>query len=290
MPERYARALAAFDRVIVPSDFCAELVDHAHAALMTLDSTVKVRPLSHVVPHCFDEERWPKPDRESGDPYRFYSIGAWGERKNMLGVLRAYLHEFSSADNVHLLMVIADADFDEIRSLIARSGLPQHELPGITIPYTALTEAQLMELHATVDCFVTATRGEGFGLGLFEAAIMGRQIIAPLYGGQNDFLDEYSGAQGVGYRMTPCFGTERARFGADAVGVAIAPGVDCRQLWAEPDLSSLAAFMRDAMNGIYKTGTRMRSMRSDREILERRFGYKAVGPMFANLLREIAGT
>ncbi len=287
LPTIYARALEAFDAVIVPSDFCAEIVDCAHVDLAMIDHGVDARPkrLSYVVPHCFDETWWPKPtprERDAGSPCRFYSIGAWGERKNMLGILRAYLHEFTKADQVQLMLLIADADYDEIRSLITRSGLPEHELPELAVPSATLSDEELAELHAAADCFVSATRGEGFGLGLFEAAIMGTNVITPLYGGQSDFLDEYPACKAIPYQMTPCFGAERRRVSDDAIAVSIAPGVDCRQMWAEPDLEALAAEMR----ATYEHTTHVHH--GHRSTLEAKFGYKIVGPKFVNLLREIA--
>lgn len=299
LPAKYARTLLGFDAVVVPSDFCAEIFDaafHKHATTWSRGHDIDreamhaVR-LTNVIPHCFDEGLWPcAPKLEDQStwngwkdrPCRFYSIGAWGERKNMLGVLRAYLHEFDKRDRVQLMMVIADADFEEIRSVITRSGLPESELPELYVPADKLTEEQLIDLHATADCFVSATRGEGFGLGLFEAAISGRQIVTPMWGGQSDFLDEYTGCQAVPYQLTPCFGAERAR-GDGTVTVAIAPGVDCRQTWADPDLVTLGA----AMRRVYEEQAES-AIPEDRAVLESRFGYKTIGPMFANLLREIA--
>lgn len=289
LPARYARALLAFDSVVVPSDFCAEIVDAAIAR--EIPGVARPR-LASVISHCFDEGLWPAASPQVIDrddtrpyPYRFYSIGAWGERKNMLGVLRAYLHEFSKRDRVQLMMLIADADFGEIRSLITRSGLPAEELPELYVPSHVLTEEQLIDLHATADCFVSATRGEGFGMGLFEAAISGRQIVTPIWGGQSDFLDEYIGCQAVPFQLTPCFGAERARGEDGSVTVAIAPGVDCRQAWADPDLVALGGAMRAAYDGHINS-----VIPGDRAVLEARFGYKTIGPKFANLLREIAFT
>jgi glycosyltransferase involved in cell wall biosynthesis len=287
MPTAIEEVLETFDSVIVPSEFCESLA---------------IAVKTHVVPQCFDETWWEMSRKSRYDmmsnarPFRFYTIGAWGERKNTLGLLRAYLSAFTSSDRVSMTMLVENVDLDEIRSLIARSGLPAGELPELHIPGTregGLSEDDLLELHAQSDCFVSATRGEGWGLGLFEAAIMGNHVITPMCGGHDDFLENYAWAHAVPYQFTPCFGGESRMRVEDHEGqkvqiskVALPPGVDCRQSWADPDLEALA----HTMKSLYKEhAPRAPSdMREERLALERRFGYRVVGPQLATTLREIA--
>jgi len=288
IPDVYAYGLAKYDGVIVPSEFVHDLIG-SHETTLTI-------PM--IVPHCFDPDFWPA-SPQAGEPtrnfpFRFYSIGAWGERKNMLGLLRAYLHAFTSVDAVQLMLIVDRGDLDEIRSLVARSGIAECDLPEIIVPDKILSEGELVELHACADCFVSVTRGEGWGLGLFEAAVMGRHVIAPLWGGQADFLDNYAYARSVPYQLTPCFGTEtRERVLASGQQevqisrVSRPPGVDCKQVWAEPDLVALATEMR----AVYENSTQDEgTLRTERAALEARFSYQAVGKMLTQTLQEIART
>lgn len=288
MPPAVSLAMGNFDAVIVPSEFCADLMNDA-----IYGGSQAWFP--EIVPHCFDEDWWKMPIHtvRSDSSFRFYSIGAWGERKNMIGLLKAYIHAFTKADPVQLMLLIEEADFDEIRSTIARSGLQPQALPELFVPSQILTEEQLLDLHSSADCFVTATRGEGWGLGLFEAAIMGRHVIAPLWGGQSDFLDNYEWTHAVPYQMTPCFGGENRmrveEHGGQMVQiskVALPPGVDCRQVWADPDLEALAETMRSVYENREQRSEH--DTHEERASLEAQFGYKTVGPMLANKLREIA--
>lgn len=310
MPREYLHGLSSFDAIIVPSEFCADVID----------GTLRDHPVIHdgdpapdepsipdvkIVPHCFDPRFWvvpPAPRRDDGI-VRFYSIGAWGERKNMLGVLRAYLSEFDKSDSVHLHLQIAGCNFDELTMLIARGGLVLDErnpqVPPLSVPDASeLTEAQLVSLHADNDCFVSATRCEGWGLGLFEAAIMGRHIIAPLWGGQSDFLDDYGLADGVPHMLTPCFSGVGGKVEVEQNGkqwalakLDVTPGMTCKQKWAEPDLCALAARMRyvyEMRKGdIVVPFVTPQEALNERAELERKFSYAAVGPMFVNTLREI---
>lgn len=279
-PQSIISTLRGFDHVLVPSEFCADLI--------SADAYVAGEPdrlpysMVDVIPHCFDPDFWELPSaavRENivdarDRTYRFYSVGTWGERKNMLGVLKAYLHAFTKRDRTQLMLLCDEVDFDVVRSVIAYSGIPTDQLPALFIPDRRLDEREMVELHGTADCFVSATRGEGFGLGLFEAAIMGRKVITPLWGGHSDFLDDYGDCHAVSYQLAPCFGG--------------ATGTDAKQLWAEPDIEGLANVMRS----VYEDREPMNAMdinqaAEERRSLEQRFGYQTVGPMLAVKLREI---
>jgi hypothetical protein len=299
IPDLFADAIAKYDAVIVPSEFCHDVIG-SHETTLTVP---------RIVPHCFDEDFWPahQPTPAFLDagaaegaepfvdmrpaPFRFYSIGAWGERKNNLGIIRAYLHAFTSADPVQLMILCPDADLNEVRSLVARSGIAPDDMPELYVPQHEIDEAQLVELHATSDCFVSATRCEGWGLGLFEAAISGRMIISPIWGGQIDFLDDYGGARAVPYHLTPCFGSERREQVVEAgvtiqvSRVAIPPGVNAKQCWADPDLMELARSMRS----VYESREQPLDYdpRKERVALEQKFGYKTVGPLMVCTLKEI---
>jgi hypothetical protein len=203
-------------------------------------------------------------------PLRFYTVGAWNERKNPAGIIKAYLSTFNADDHVLLMICASGVDQNEIRSLMARSGINAGKLPAIRVIENAgaLGEDELREIHGAGDCYVSATRGEGWGLGLFEAAIMGRWIVAPDHGGHADFLygEAYADEGGVWHdtgdypwcldvpcSQTPCFGSEvRGEIQKDPQGrmfqaakVTIPPGVTCKQTWAEPDLADLGRRMRD---------------------------------------------
>lgn len=297
LPPAHAAALAEYDAVIVPSGFCADVLADARKAISSIVESGRV----HVIPHCFDEDWWPHPAASSrgpggraGETTRFLSIGTWGERKNMLGVLRAYLHEFTKADRVQLMLVISNPDLDEIRSVLARSGVPASEWPEVIVPEPReLTEDELVELHQSADAYVSAARGEGWGLGMFEAAILGKEVIAPIWGGQYDYLNGSALHRHVTGTLTPCFGgiqrgqvVETERGLVQAAVVALPPGVDCKQLWFEPDLQMLAAHMRT----VYRRGATLTQEDLDRErdALEARFGYRTVGAKLSNTLKEIA--
>lgn len=309
LPDEYARPLFEnYDQIIVPSTYsyeairCSRYVWNATPGDAVGRETLRQKV--RIVPHCFDPHFWvrsPAP-RPGSDRTRFYTIGAWGERKNPLGVLRAYLRAFTNEDKTTLVMLLDGADFAAIRATLACSGLPAAALPQIMIPSeSALDEQQLLELHQGGDCFVSATRGEGWGLGMFEAAVMGNAVIAPARGGQADFLSDYYRAFLVPAHLTPCFGSEvRGAISTDQDGnlvqsstVAIPPGVTCKQDWLEPDIGRIAEMMVVHHTVLGDNHTRVDDDAQDdvakrraqsRDVFEARYGYDTVGPQ---LLKEL---
>jgi glycosyltransferase involved in cell wall biosynthesis len=274
-PEPFKPSLSGFDKVIVPSTFCADLL----------------RDLSPVViPHGFDPEEWVPSQRTSQDPDRtftFYSIGAWGERKNNLGLIKAYLHAFTKADNVRLVLIADKVNFNEIHSLLARSLAPKKDWPGMVIPDQRLSDEEIISLHRDGDCFVSATRAEGFGLPLFEAAIMGRRVIAPGWGGHTDFL-RLPSFRKVWHAMTPVFpGAEDVTIDGDQmfVSTTVAVGSDCKQKWAEPSLERLAFEMRMTLQD-FREGLDI-DYHGLRLSYEKEFNYEAIGRRFLTTLKEI---
>lgn len=100
----------------------------------------------------------------------------------MFGLVNTYLNEFDCSDNVSLILkcYVAGKTFEEsteyVKSLIseikANTRKPEWSFPRICMSKTRLSEDEIMSLHETGDCFVTATRGEGDCLPAVDAAFL----------------------------------------------------------------------------------------------------------------------
>jgi glycosyltransferase involved in cell wall biosynthesis len=162
----------AFDLLIVPSRFCADAFSQGGFPVHRL----------HVLPHCFDSENWPEvPQRVAwdNDPFTFVWVGSWSSRKNPFGLLRAYLTEFSANESVILRMLTPSFLQNDIDAL--RAGAQLASYPHLKV-LSSLSEDQYRTFFAEADCYVTATRGEGWDLPAFDAATMGLQVIARFLG------------------------------------------------------------------------------------------------------------
>lgn len=287
-PYRYAEMLKAFDGVVVPSRFCARVIGDSFSTLEGAIKGADKKRKIWIVPHAYDPAAWPlaEPERVD-DVFTFYSIGAWSERKNMAGVIRAYLHVFDKSHRTRLVIISENARFDVIRSIIARSGLKQEDLPGLLVPDHQLSADEIYRLHRDSDCYVTAARCEGFGLGMFEAMVMGKPIIAPGYGGQEDFLEEYDVWYKVSHQQTPVFGGEGEVDvrGEQAIAKVTLPrGADARQLWAEPNLAQMSHRMVDIF---CEKPPRPRARPGDREVLDDTYSTTVVGQQLYQVLERV---
>jgi len=263
-----------FDAIVMPSAFC----------LHTLGP--KASSKAHVVPHCFDPAHWPLPTpRPPGGPFSFYSILGWSERKNPIGLLKAYFSEFTSDDDVVLRLKLSGHSQDDIDALIQASGVPVDRLPRLEIISGYDDHEDLVLFHQENDVFVTAARGEGWNLPAFEAALLGKTVISPYWGGQKEFLQHYSSYYGVDGQLTPAVSPPQVAEAIDIAGVRVRPvnqvapsGIDITQSWCEPDLYGLASAMREhyAEDSFVDL--------TNRAELESLYSYDTVGKELATLL------
>lgn len=293
--------LEAYDVVVVPSNFCAEAFNR-----WPNEGNIV------VIPHCFSPDHWPAHVGQVGfaspgsvveinsvndlvsdqhyrtipSPYVFYSILGWNDRKNPIGLLKAYYATFSSADDVVLRLKVSDINVADVNALQGALGYPREEIPKVEIVTKYMDHDELVRFHLLGDCFVTAARGEGWNLPAFEAMILGKPVIATGFGGHEQFATwgEYFP---VNYTKTPAVvppqvsgkTTEIAGLRVRAVHHTAPSGITARQYWAEPDLGHLGFTMRE----VFEQQTRADQVGED---LERLFGYKTVGYALATLLEE----
>src|SRR5690606_37410272 len=168
----------------------------------------------HLVPHLSQFEQLPPPQPHqraallerleplAADPARFmfYTIGFWSHRKAPYLAVEAYLRAFTADDPVLMVVKTCAKDItrthrhwrngfrrrhpspkDSIAGLVRRF---QNPPPLVVITDETLSDGEMQALHERGDCFVSLTRTEGWGLGAFEAARLGKPVVMTAYGGQ----------------------------------------------------------------------------------------------------------
>lgn len=121
--------------------------------------------------------------------YVFLSVFEWGERKEPWMLLRAFNDTFSADEPVRLVCKVVNRDRKvrlkhEIEKLRLKpeggkiSYLFNHEFPRY----------QLASLYRSADCFVSASRGEGWNMPLMEAMACGLPAIATDWGAHRAFV------------------------------------------------------------------------------------------------------
>lgn len=251
LPDHWPAILNQLDGVLVP---CAWNVSVFRGSGVTV-------PI-HVVPHLSQFDGLPAPSAHDRAMFRqrlgsvaqlesrfvFYNIAFWSNRKAPYLALEAYLRAFTSKDPV--LMIIKTSRNDITRSrrswlnpLRRKHPSPRQTVaqmlanhpnppPVVVIADEDLSDGEIQALHELGDCYVSLTRTEGWGLGAFEAARLGKPVVMTAYGGQLDFLDP-DHSWHVGYRMVPVYEpTWPASYRAD-------------DQWAEPSVDEAAQHLRE---------------------------------------------
>ncbi|RLD66317.1 MAG: hypothetical protein DRI84_05020 [Bacteroidetes bacterium] len=213
-----------------------------------------------VVPHGINVDEFEdiEPFSVAGvseDTCMFYDIMQFTERKHPLALIKAYWYAFQKNENVALVMKTyrndySDTEKDAIRTTINRLKVvtPMASYPHIYLISHMLTRDEILGLHKRGDCYVSLDRGEGFGLGPFEAGAIGKPIIITGFGGATEFAKE-TNSYLVNYVLTPVF------------GMPYSPWYRGDQLWAEPDILHAAKMMRhvyDNRNEARRVGDQLR--------------------------------
>lgn len=271
-PPELIASLTSFDQVWVP----ASSVQNALSESAKDGFGGRLR----VVPHCFDEEREYDTGSDDRDrQYTFVWLGAWNERKNPRGLVRAFALAFAPTDNARLILHSVNLPSVQFVEALAATGLDVRQLPQIDLSRDELNDEQVEDLITDADCYVCASRGEGWNLPAFEAMLHRRHVIAPYGHGSDDFLTSTSaelvdGMEAPAHLDATVTGSELGALSVTRVG---AQGLSSRCLWSEPNLVLLAAAMRDA----YEHRRRYLTVHYDpRE----QFGYRAVGALVLSLL------
>jgi glycosyltransferase involved in cell wall biosynthesis len=166
--------------------------------------TTPVRVVPHIARRSASQAR---PRR--GGKFAFYLIATWTTRKAILDAVSAYLAAFTADDDV--LLTIHTTPQDQIaRARLAGGGTTSESrhgstwftlakalagrsnAPEIRLSTNRLTREEIDALHSRGDCFVSLSRGEGWGLGAFDAAAFGNPVVVTGWGGTREFLpDDY---------------------------------------------------------------------------------------------------
>lgn len=141
-------------------------------------------------------------------PFRFLYVGGTIFRKGFDRLLAAYLAEFTSEDDVCLVIKdVGTSTFYQPQSMREQIHAAQADPTNPAIVYfdEEMTPGQLAALYRSCQCLVAPYRGEGFGLPILESLACGVPPIVPSGGPTDDFVDAESGFL-LGSRFVPAEG------------------------------------------------------------------------------------
>jgi hypothetical protein len=142
-----------------------------------------------------------KVDLNVSTDFNFLTMAQWGPRKNLNRTIKCFLEEFHNED-VGLIVKanIGKNNHVDRRNTLTRIRKTVNKFKEdnqvdvkckVYLLHGHMSEQELSAIyqHPKVKAYVSMTHGEGFGLPLFESAYYGLPIVAPVWSGQEDYLN-----------------------------------------------------------------------------------------------------
>lgn len=152
------------------------------------------------------------------DEYKFYSVFEWTERKNPKALLRAYWKAFENSPDAKVSLTLKtyvdNFTKEKAGEVLAEATRLKREL-GLkyyapVFFYTKLMDRhQVYRFHKSFDCFVSAHRGEGWGIPQMEAALMRHPVISTNLGGIHEYFHNDIDAKLIPFDMVRLTGNSR---------------------------------------------------------------------------------
>ena len=193
LPPDWPARLDRFDKVWVISRHNRETFIRSGAA------PERIR----VVPSCLDAQLYhpdgPRRELPRGCRGRFVflSVFDWQYRKGWDVLLKAYAREFSLQDDAVLLLKVSRGHGqssawmrDQAARALAEANTTLEHRPDVLFVEELLDPHQMAALYRSVDAFVLASRGEGWGRPYMEAMACGLPVIGTAASGNVDFMRE----------------------------------------------------------------------------------------------------
>jgi glycosyltransferase involved in cell wall biosynthesis len=222
VPDEWVEVAQLVDEIWSPTEFVAK----AMRARMA-------RPVYHMLPGVEVGPVETVPRASVGIPedhfvFLFmFDLHSQVHRKNPAAVFRAFQKAFRENDRATLLIKtsggdIHSADLAELRETLRG--------PNVVLLDRLMSRAQAYGLIAQCDCFVSLHRSEGFGLGLAEAMLLAKPVIATGYSGNLDFMNRENSLL-VDYELAE---------------IIVNRSIYTRgNFWAEPSVDQAAGYMRE---------------------------------------------
>jgi glycosyltransferase involved in cell wall biosynthesis len=244
-PVSIARTMFETDRI---SDLWVEMCNRftevwvpTHFNRETFARSGVLREKLRVVPGSLDTSKYdpslyPRRRIRGAKGFTFVSVFDFAPRKGWDVLLHGYFQEFSSREDVSLVVKVithheSEAQIHQrIRDFIRHHGY--RNTPHLQLIIEYYSEAEMLKLYANADAFVLPSRGEGWGRPYMEAMAFGLPTIGTRWSGNTEFMHDENSYLVELDGLEPCERTwpEAKNFTG--------------HLWASPSVTSTRLLMR----------------------------------------------
>ncbi len=215
--------------ILVPSNHTKQAIENTVNEWEGTEQN-KILDKIKIIPHGIDLDKFYPKDK----PEKFTFICNKGlrnlqDRGGIQYVLQAYMEEFSSKEDVDLLVKINPAyGQPDLVKIVDPIKPNKQDLPGVRFTANPVPFDSLVNLYNTGHVFVSATRSEAFNIPCLEGMACGLPNICTGYGGQTDFIKDGESGWYIDYKMT------------EVTWELLYEGIS----WATPDIADLRKKMR----------------------------------------------
>ena len=208
---------------------------------------------------------------DAKESFKFLVNASWFPRKNLHNLIVAFQSEFRKGEDVCLIVKTINLGLNE--------GIPNElkKIPNdpdsanVYVKEEEIEDYKMPSLYTMSDCFVLPTRGEGWGLPIYEALACGLPVITTGYGAPFEVLKDFNG--------DPLPGVHFVDF---TEVMASDPYVYMEnKKWAEPNMIQFAEKMRYCFN--HRKEEKAKALETSK-IIRQKFSWQNVTlPMVARL-------
>lgn len=231
------------DQVVVQSHFSGQSL---HDSGVEIPIKIVADPYDHRLYSTECDDFFLYPDK-STRPFIFYTIGQYTDKKNIKGIIVAFMLEFSKTDNVRLFIKTGDyyqennalenlIGFD-IKQLQRAIRKDPNEIPVIEVLCGILKDNDIKRLHRSADCYINAVKADSFGSCAIEAMLCDKIVITTKDIGSSTYLNVKNSIMVDAMDtniFTPDFYSKNT--------------FTIYEQWKEPDINSIRNAMRTAYN------------------------------------------
>ena len=163
--------------------------------------------------------------------FKVLHISSCFPRKGIDILLHAFADSFSCNDDISLIIKTFDNPHNKIDSILNKVRQSYSKFPDVIVIKDDFNDSQIKSLYEQSDLLVAPSRGEGFGLPIAEAMLLGVPVITTNWGGQLDFCNS-NNSWLIDYR----FVQSNSHFKLDF------------SYWAEPKIKDLSQALLEVYN------------------------------------------
>jgi len=238
----------------VPKHWLADLMSdkfqHIWVTTQSLCDSLNPKPMAklEVLPFFLKPIDWKKSDRMSihgvhDQTFVFGCTGLWNNRKNLSDLVISYLGQFSSMDNVALVIKtngMNPSDPNERAKIVRmvqeiKKTFHKPDLPQVVLLQDVFSQQAMDSIINRFDCYVSTSRGEGRNITMMKCLSHGKPCVAINTGASKDLFEAMGSSRvlyPVPYSLEPV--------------MQMGDYYRATDMWPRPDVGAVMDSMRDA--------------------------------------------